>query len=150
MTSDTRIRLGNAEIILHADGTFTAVLPRVGKLWLRLTPVREVIVEHRGHLERRYYEETPPSIKPIIEYAVYLTVRYGKRVELSIVRHKNREYLRFKREDGIPIYVDTETRDTYVPKRYAKSDIVPMALSFFWYSCGYRQRYRRIKRGERT
>lgn len=80
----------------------------------------------------------PESITPILEYAVILREKYNKNVKLTLVKSRNnREFLRFLREDGIPLYIDMHTRELYIRERDIDNPITPIAVGYFVYSCGY-------------
>lgn len=76
----------------------------------------------------------------IVNYALYLREKYNKRVDLKIVVTKSGEYLRFYREDGIPIYISKDGR-IYVSRSWLnKRALINVAVRFLVESCGYKVR----------
>ena len=74
----------------------------------------------------------------IVNYALYLREKYNKRVDLKIVATKNGEFLRYCREDGVPIYVDKRGR-IYISKSYKQfKALVNVAVRYLCESCGYK------------
>ena len=74
----------------------------------------------------------------IVNYAVYLREKYGKNVDLKIVATPKGEFLRFYREDGVPIYISKEGR-IYVSKSSKdKKALINVAVRYLCESCGYR------------
>ena len=113
-------------------------IPAMFQPKLRLVKVNVIHVYQYGTIVRRTLKETPDSIVPIIRYAQTLKEKYGKRVSLCFVKTRDKLYLRFKREDGIPIYIDVNTRETYVREADKNLAVVNIAIGFLWSSCGYK------------
>ena len=92
-------------------------------------------------------QDTPNDITPILEYAVILREKYNKNVKLTLVKSRGKkEFLRFLREDGIPLYIDMHTRELYIREKDIDNPIAPIAVGFFIQSCGYKVRkYKREK-----
>jgi len=75
----------------------------------------------------------------VVNYARLLREKYGKKVDLAVIVTSNGKYLRFEREDGVPIYIREDGR-IFVKKRYRISEIT-VANVGIWYlvdTCGYR------------
>ena len=78
----------------------------------------------------------------IIQYARMLKERYGKRVELKIVSFKGKKYLKYHREDGIPIYIDKQG-NLYVAEKYRNQLAkINVAIRFLAESCGYKVKFK--------
>jgi len=74
----------------------------------------------------------------VIEYTKMLRERYGKRVELKIVSFRGRKYLKYHREDGIPIYID-EQGNFYVCEKYRNQmALINVGVRYLAESCGYK------------
>ena len=100
----------------------------------------------KGRIVRRVITEKPRDYKSIIEYALILRTSYGKNVDLKIVDHKLGRFIRFKREDGFPIYVNVKTLDVYVKHSDLRNPVFAKAIGFFLNSCGYRVREKTVMR----
>lgn len=91
--------------------------------------------------DREYIREIvkpPESITPILEYAIILRERYNKNVKLTLVKSRGKkEFLRFLREDGIPLYIDMHTCELYIREKDIDNPITPIAVGYFIQSCGY-------------
>ena len=76
----------------------------------------------------------------IVAYAMYLRDKYNKRVDIKIVATPEGEFLRFKREDGVPIYISKEGR-IYVSRSWLnKKALINVAVRYICESCGYKVR----------
>ena len=104
-----------------------------------LTPITHYYKRRYNNLFICYVKEYPANAwVNIVNYAVYLREKYGKNVDLKIVATRNGEFLRFKREDGVPIYVDKRGR-IYVSKSSKdKKALINVAVRYLCESCGYR------------
>jgi len=100
----------------------------------------------KGRIVRRVITEKPRDYKSIIEYALILRTSYGKNVDLKIVDHKLGRFIRFKREDGFPIYVNVKTLDVYVKHSDLRNPVFAKAIGFFLNSCGYKTKERTVMR----
>ena len=86
----------------------------------------------------RVIAKPPESITPILEYAIILRERYGKNVKLTLVKSRNKqEFLRFQREDGIPLYIRMSDRELFIREKDIDNPITPIAVGYFVRSCGY-------------
>ena len=106
---------------------------------LDLTPITCYYKRRYNNLFICYVKEYPANAwVNIVNYALYLREKYGKNVDLKIVVTKNGEYLRFKREDGVPVYVDKSGR-IYVSRSWLnKKALINVAVRYICESCGYK------------
>ena len=104
-----------------------------------LTPITCYYKRRYSNLYVCYVKEYPANAwVNIVNYALYLREKYNKRVDLKIVVTKSGEYLRFYREDGIPIYISKDGR-IYVSRSWLnKRALINVAVRFLVESCGYR------------
>ena len=100
----------------------------------------------KGRIVRRVITEKPSDPKVVIEYALVLRTYYKKNVDLKIIDHKMGRFIRFKREDGFPIYVNVKTLDVYVKRDDLRNPMFAKAIGFFLNSCGYRVREKTVMR----
>ena len=112
----------------------------------KLVKVNGYYAYSKGRIVRRVITEKPRDYKSIIEYALILRTSYGKNVDLKIVDHKLGRFIRFKREDGFPIYVNVKTLDVYVKHSDLRNPVFAKAIGFFLNSCGYKTKERTVMR----
>ncbi len=112
----------------------------------KLQPVKTYYKRRRGFL----YEciiQTPPENpwEQVVNYARYLREKYGKKVELTLVVTPNGRFLKFKREDGVPVYV-AENGDLFTAKHYAKEHTAQLnaTVRFLAESCGYHVKEKKV------
>ena len=112
----------------------------------KLVKVNGYYAYSKGRIVRRVITEKPSDPKVVIEYALVLRMYYKKNVDLKIVDHKLGRFIRFKREDGFPIYVNVKTLDVYVKHSDLRNPVFAKAIGFFLNSCGYRVREKTVMR----
>ena len=134
----------NRTVSLTVDGT-KVVLPIIPSN-AELVKINGYYAVSKGRLVRRVIVDKPDGIKPIIQYALTLQREYGKNVDLKLVTHKRGTFLRFKREDGIAIYVHTTTRDVYVRRADMRNEVFAKAIGYFLYACGYKLKEKTVMR----
>jgi len=113
-------------------------IPITYKHKLKLFRPRCIYFKYSNREFVRVIHKPPESITPILEYKILLEEKYGKKVKLTLVKSKNRqEFLRFLREDGIPLYIRMSDRELFIREKDIGNPITPTAVSFFTTSCGY-------------
>jgi len=110
-----------------------------------LRPVTGYYKRRRGYIIYCTIVEYPSDAwERITEYAEYLRTKYGKNVKLHVAVGTNGKYLRYEREDGVPLYV-SEDGQIFAPKSSTKrKDKLNVTIRFLVESCGYRVKEKKI------
>ena len=110
---------------------------------VKLYPVKTYYKRNEEKLLQCTIVESPYNAwRKIVEYAKMLMERYNKKVELKIVSSNGKEYLKYHREDGIPIYIDKEG-NFYVCKKYRNEMAkINVGIRFIAETCGYKVKVR--------
>ena len=106
---------------------------------VRLKPIKIYYKRNKERLLQCTIVQNPENPwARVIEYVKMLRERYNKRIELKIVSFNGRKYLKFQREDGVPIYID-RAGNFYVCEKYRNQlALVNVAIRFLAESCGYK------------
>jgi len=106
----------------------------------KLTPVRGYYKRRRGNLYFCDIRKPPENVwERAIEYAEYLRGQYGKTVKLAVVAIGNQRYLRWEREDGVPVFI-SQSGEIYTSARIKRKypEKLNVTVRFLAESCGYK------------
>jgi len=117
-----------------------------------IIPSRAELIPVNGYHKRRrgslYYceiRETPDNAwVRIIEYAEYMRERYGKDIKLYVAMTKNGYFLRYEREDGVPLFIAEDGKIYTTKSATKKKDKLNVTVRFLVESCGYRIKEKRV------
>jgi len=132
---------GAMSVNANLNGRKLPVIP----LKASLRPVTGYYKRRRGYIIYCTIVQPPENAwERIIEYAEYLRAEYNKDVKLHVAVGSNGKYLRYEREDGVPLYIGEDGRIYTCGKSRRFKSKLNATIRFLCESCGYRVKEKKI------